>query len=182
MAQYARPKIAEGVGLAQKLNAPVPLDLVFQDENNQTVPLRTYFGDKPVVLELVYFTCTSLCPMTLMESVSSLKRVSLEPGRDYNVVVVSIDPHDTPAKALEEKSDYAALFGQKPVRSVAGFQAGWHFLTGHAGIDFAAGGRGGIPLSLGRGFETVRPRGRHHGRDAGRQAFALLLWHAVCAA
>jgi len=68
--------------------------------------------------------------MTLMESVNSLKRVSLEPGRDYNVVVVSIDPHDTPAIAREKKADYAYLFGQKPVRSVAGFNAGWHFLTG----------------------------------------------------
>src|SRR5947209_7208959 len=129
-AQYGRPKIAEGVGIAQKLNAPVPLDLVFRDENNQIVPLRTYFGDKPVVLEIVYFNCTSLCPMTLMESVNSLKRVALEPGRDYNVVVVSIDPRDTPAMALEKKADYTYLFSQKPVRSAAAFNAGWHFLTG----------------------------------------------------
>jgi protein SCO1/2 len=129
-AQYGRPKITEGVGISQKLNAPVPLDLVFHDENNQIVPLRTYFGDKPVILEVVYFNCTSLCPMTLMESVNSLKRVSLEPGRDYNVVVVSIDPHDTPAMAREKKDDYAGLFAQKPVRSEANFNAGWHFLTG----------------------------------------------------
>lgn len=129
-AQWSRPKIAEGVGIDQKLNAPIPMDLTFRDENNQLVPLREYFGDKPVVLELVYFNCTSLCPMTLMESVNSLKRVALEPGRDYNVVVVSIDPHDTPHMATEKKADYAYLFSQKPERSVANYNSGWHFLTG----------------------------------------------------
>lgn len=123
-AQSARPAIAKGVNLEQKLNAPVPLDLVFHDERGQTVPLRTYFGDKPVVLSLVYFKCPSLCPMSMQETVTSLRRVSLEPGRDYNVVVVSFDPSDTPAMAAEKKGYYAKEFGK------AGFDSGWHFLTG----------------------------------------------------
>ncbi len=124
-AQYtARPAIAKGVNFEQKLNAPVPLDLVFHDEAGRTVPLRTYFGDKPVVLSLVYFRCPSLCPMSMQETVSSLRRVPLEPGRDYNVVVVSFDPSDTPAMAAEKKAFYAKEFGKK------GFDSGWHFLTG----------------------------------------------------
>jgi len=122
--QYARPAITKGVTLEQKLNAPVPLDLVFRDEAGQAVPLRTYFGDKPVILSLVYFQCPSLCPMSLRETVTSLRRVSLEPGRDYNVVVVSFDPSDTPAAAAEKKAYYAKQFGR------AEFNAGWHFLTG----------------------------------------------------
>ncbi len=123
-AQYARPTITRGVTIAQKLNAPVPLDLVFHDETGQTVPLRTYFGEKPVVLSLVYFKCPSLCPMSLHETVTSLRRVALEPGRDYNVVVVSFDPADTPAMAAQKKAFYAKEFGR------AGFDSGWHFLTG----------------------------------------------------
>jgi len=124
-AQYARPAIAKGVNLEQKLNASVPLDLMFHDESGQTVPLRTYFGEKPVVLSLVYFRCPSLCPMSLHEMVSSLKRVSsLHAGIDYNVVVVSFDPSDTPAEAAEKKAQYAKEF-QRP-----GFNSGWHFLTG----------------------------------------------------
>ncbi|MBV9085225.1 MAG: SCO family protein [Acidobacteriaceae bacterium] len=123
-AQYAPPKLAAGVGIDQKLNSPVPLDLVFRDEANRVVPLRTYFGDKPVLIELVYFGCTSLCPMTVHESVMALKRVSLEPGRDYEVAVVSFDPNDTPALAAEKKAEYASEFGR------ASFNAGWHFLTG----------------------------------------------------
>ena len=123
-AQYARPKITNNVGIDQKLESPVPLDLTFRDESNQLVPLRTYFGDKPVVIELVYFTCTSLCPMTVSESVTSLKRVSLEPGKDYEVIVVSFDPADTPAVAATKKAEYAKTFGRPS------FNAGWHFLTG----------------------------------------------------
>ena len=124
-AQYARPKITNGVTIEQKLNSPVPLDLVFHDEQNQIVPLRTYFGEKPVVLSLVYFNCPNLCPMSLHETVESLRRVALEPGRDYNVVVVSFDPADTPAIAEKTKIKYKAQFGNK-----AGYDAGWHFLTG----------------------------------------------------
>jgi protein SCO1/2 len=123
-AQYARPAIAKGVNLEQKLNAPVPLDLVFHDETGQAVPLRSYFGDKPVVLEMVYFTCPSLCPMSMHESVVSLKRLTLVPGLDYNVVVVSFDPDDTPSVAAQKKAEYEKQFGR------SGFNTGFHFLTG----------------------------------------------------
>lgn len=123
-AQYGRPVITRGVNLEQKLNAPVPLDLVFRDESGQSIPLRTYFGEKPVVLEMVYFTCPSLCPMSMHESVVSLKRVSLVPGLDYNVVIVSFDPSDTPAMAVQKKTMYEKEFGR------AGFNSGFHFLTG----------------------------------------------------
>lgn len=123
-AQYPRPAITKGVNLQQKLNSPVPLDLIFRDENGQTVPLRTFFGDKPVVIEMVYFTCPSLCPMSIHESVVSLKRVSLVPGLDYNVLVVSFDPHDTPQLAAQKKAEYEKQFGR------SGFNSGFHFLTG----------------------------------------------------
>jgi len=123
--QYARPKITNGVNIEQKLNTPLPLDLVFRDEANQTVPLWKYFRDKPVVLSLVYFNCSSLCPMSLHETVESLRRVPLEPGRDYNVVVVSFDPKDTPRQAALTKTKYKAEFGNR-----TGYDAGWHFLTG----------------------------------------------------
>jgi protein SCO1/2 len=123
-AQYPRPNLSKGVDIQQKLNSQVPLDLVFHDEAGQTVPLRAYFGDKPVVLQLVYFSCPSVCPLSLHETVTSMRRVPLEPGRDYNVVVVSFDPADTPAVAREKKATYAKEFGRP------GFESGWHFLTG----------------------------------------------------
>ena len=126
-AQYARPAIARGVDLKQKLSAQIPLDLVFKDETGQTVPLRTYFGDKPVLLSLVYFKCASVCPMSMRETTLALSRLPLKPGTDYNVLVVSFDPQDTPAIAAEQKLQYSQDFHK------AGFGDGFHFLTGSQG-------------------------------------------------
>jgi protein SCO1/2 len=123
-AQYARPAIARGVDLQQKLNGQIPLDLVFKDETGQAVPLRTYFGDKPVLLSLVYFKCASVCPMSMRETTLALSRLPLKPGTDYNVLVVSFDPQDTPAVASEQKLQYSKDFHR------AGFGSGFHFLTG----------------------------------------------------
>ncbi len=124
-AQYPRPTITKGVGLDQKLNSQVPLDLSFHDESGRPVALWKYFREKPVILSMVYLTCPSLCPMSLHETVQQLSKVSLVPGRDYNVVVVSFNPADTPAMAAQAKAKYKADFGNRP-----GFDDGWHFLTG----------------------------------------------------
>jgi protein SCO1/2 len=118
------PTLARGVTIQQKLNFAIPLDLVFRDESSHALPLRTYFGDKPVVLALVYYGCPNLCSFTLTEMVHSLHRLSFEPGRDYNVVVVSFDPSETPELAAQKKAAYAKEFGR------ASFNSGWHFLTG----------------------------------------------------
>jgi protein SCO1/2 len=123
-AQFPRPAIAQGVGIDQKLNSQIPLDLAFHDEQGATVPLRTYFGDKPVVISMVYFSCGSLCPMSIKETVTSLNRLPLKPGSDYNVLVVSFDPKDTPAIASKEKAEFAKYFKE------AGYGDGFHFLTG----------------------------------------------------
>jgi len=117
------PTLARGVTIEQKLNSAIPLDLVFHDEANRVFPLRTYFGEKPVVLALVYYGCPNLCSFTLTEMVHALHRLSLDPGRDYNVVVVSFDPSETPELAAQKKAAYAKEFGR------ASFNAGWHFLT-----------------------------------------------------
>jgi protein SCO1/2 len=86
--------------------------------------LRTYFGDKPVLLSLVYFKCASVCPMSIRETTLALSRLPLKPGTDYNVLVVSFDPQDTPAAAAAQKLKYSEDFHK------AGFGDGFHFLTG----------------------------------------------------
>jgi protein SCO1/2 len=123
-AKYSGFVSKKGIGIDQKLNSSIPPDLVFRDERGQSVPLRTYFGEKPVVLALVYYKCPGLCGLTLSDLVHSLKQVNLEPARDYNVVIVSIDPKEDPSIAAGKKQSYTKSFA-KP-----GFQAGWHFLTG----------------------------------------------------
>ena len=118
------PEAMKQIGIDQKLDAQVPLDLVFRDERGDLVPLRQYFGKRPVVLTLVYYQCPMLCTFVLNGVLNSAKSMSLEIGRDYDVVSVSIDPTETPALAEARHTMYAGLYERK------GAIAGWHFLTG----------------------------------------------------
>jgi protein SCO1 len=130
-AQSDKPSpILEKVGIAQNLNAQLPLDLNFADESGKTVQLGSYFGKHPAILALVYFQCPMLCSEELNGLTSSLRMVKLTPGKDFDVIVVSIDPTEGPALAAAKKAGYMKRYGQP---ETAG---GWHFLTGQqASID-----------------------------------------------
>jgi protein SCO1/2 len=112
------------VGIDQKLDSPVPLDATFVDEAGRTVPLGTYFGSKPVVLVLAYYQCPMLCTQVINATVSSMMPLTFNAGQEFNVVVVSFDPGETPAMAETKRDDFLKRYG----RSNAG--AGVHFLTG----------------------------------------------------
>jgi protein SCO1/2 len=116
---------AQDVGIDQRLGERIPLDLVFRDEHGQSVALAQLFGRRPVVLAFVYYQCPMLCTMVLNDLTRALKALPLELGPDYEVVVVSIDPSETPELAAEKKARYLeqlARAGAEP--------AAWHFLTG----------------------------------------------------
>jgi protein SCO1/2 len=120
-----RPSILDRVGLDQRLNSQVPLDLAFLDESGQPVQLRQYFGAKPVILTLVYFQCPMLCSQVQSGLAGALNGiVRFNVGRDFNVVIVSFDPRDTPKDAAENKKTYVSRYRR------AGADQGWHFLTG----------------------------------------------------
>ena len=121
---FGRGISKKGIGIDQKLNSSIPLDLMFRDESNRPVALRTYFGEKPVVLALVYYKCPGLCGLTLSDMVHSLGQVDLKPAQDYNVVIVSIDPTEKPPVAAAKKATYRKMFPRPS------FDAGFHFLTG----------------------------------------------------
>lgn len=116
--------VLKDAGLDQKLNNQVPLDLPFVDENGRDVVLRDYFGARLVVLVLAYYNCPMLCSLVLNGAVAALQTLSFDAGRDFEFVVVSFDPGDTPALALDKKSSYLPRYGRP--RGEAGF----HFLTG----------------------------------------------------
>jgi protein SCO1/2 len=119
------PAALEGVTIEQNLNHQAPLDLQFRDEFGHSLPLSTYFsGNKPVILALVYYTCPMLCNMVLNGLESSLRPITLDPGKDFEVVAVSFDPRDTPEIAAAKKASYLRRF-RRP-----GADNGWHFLTG----------------------------------------------------
>jgi protein SCO1/2 len=122
---FGRPPALRGVGIDQKLNAQVPLDLTFVDEFGNTVRLRDFFNGKPVILTPVYYQCPMLCNLVLNGLLSSMRQISLDLGKDFQVISVSFDPRETPLMAARKKQSYIEKYGRD------GAAAGWHFLTGH---------------------------------------------------
>jgi protein SCO1 len=118
------PQVLQKVGVSQHLNQQLPLDAAFVDETGKPVKLGDYFGKKPAILSLVYYTCPMLCSEELDGLTSSLEMVKLTPGKDFDVVIVSIDPSDTPEQAAKSKALYVKRYGRPETA------AGWHFLTG----------------------------------------------------
>jgi protein SCO1/2 len=119
-----RPELLKEVGVDQKLNDEIPLNLAFRDEHGRPVELAQFFGSKPVILTLVYYNCPMLCTQVLNGLDRSLEVLPLEIGKDFNVVTVSIDPTDRPVVAEAKQAMYAGMY-RRP-----GAQYGWHFLTG----------------------------------------------------
>jgi len=118
------PPDLNGIGIEQKLNAQVPLDTAFRDESGSSVPLRTFFLGRPVVLAPVYYRCPMLCSQILSGVVAGLRPLSLKSGRDFEVVAISFDPADTPAEAELKRAQYTHSYSSR------GGVNGWHFLVG----------------------------------------------------
>ncbi len=120
------PDILKQIGIDQRLDAPLPLDIPLRDEVGRAVRLGDYFGRRPVVFALVYYNCPMLCTQVLNGLVAALNVMSLDAGSDFEVVAVSFDVRETPAMAAAKKEAYLSRY-KRPAAS-----AGWHFLTGDA--------------------------------------------------
>jgi protein SCO1 len=118
------PPALQNVGFEPQLNAQMPLNLSFRDETGRSVQLREYFGQKPVVLAFVYYGCPMLCNQVQQGVVGTLRMLSFNPARDYEVVFISFDSRETPEMAAEKKKAAVAHFRRPETDS------GWHFLTG----------------------------------------------------
>ena len=124
------PKVLKQVGVAQHLNQALPLDAQFVDDTGRTVRLGDYFGKHPAILSLVYYNCPMLCSEELDGLAGALEMVKLTPGKDFDIVIISIDPTETPELAAKKKAFYVKRYGRPETAS------GWHFLTGQqAAID-----------------------------------------------
>ncbi len=118
------PPELEEVGFDQRLGETLPLDLIFTDESGESRPLGSWFGDRPVLLALVYYDCPMLCPMILNGLTTALRPLPFDAGEEFDVMVVSFDARETPEMAATTK----AIFVERYDRP--GTEAGWHFLTG----------------------------------------------------
>jgi len=119
------PAALEEVGITEHLDARLPLDLEFRDENGQPVTLGSFFdGDRPVILTLNYYKCPMLCGLMLNGVVDGLDSMEWSPGEEFEIVTVSINPLETPELATAKKQNYLKRLDRPTVAE------GWHFLTG----------------------------------------------------
>ena len=156
------PGILGKVGIDQRIGESVPLDLIFTDESGRDVRLGEYFGQRPVILALVYYECPMLCTQVLNGLVSALGVMTFEPGREFEVVAVSINPKEGPGLASQKKAAYMERY-KRP--HTAG---SWHFLTGSeesiAKLADAVGFRYQYDEEIkqfahGAGIEVLTPKG-----------------------
>jgi protein SCO1/2 len=132
------PEPLREIGFDQKLNERLPLDASFVDDQGRPVKLGDYFNQKPVVVAFVYFDCPMLCTQILSSITSTLGVLTLEPGKDFELVMISFDPRETPALAAEKKALYLERYGRPSGAD------GWHFLTGQQPAIEAVTGAAGF--------------------------------------
>jgi protein SCO1/2 len=125
-ADQALPPELQGVGVEEHLGRAVDLNLTFTAGNGYPVALRELFHkDRPVLLNLVYYSCPMLCNMILNGQTAALKQMPWTPGNEFEVVTISIDPTETFALAQQKRAVYLESYGRPA--------AGWHFLTDRDG-------------------------------------------------
>lgn len=112
------------VRLEQKLNNAVPLDVPFTDEHGKAVRFGDYFGKKPVALVMIQYRCAMLCTEQMNVLIRSMKELKFTPGKEFELLIVSIDPREGPELAGEKKKNYLTEYGRPEAES------GWHWLTG----------------------------------------------------
>jgi protein SCO1 len=118
------PPQLEEVSFKQHLDEMLPLDATFTDEAGRTRPLGAFFGERPVLLAFVYYECPMLCTQVMNGISSALEVMPFGAGRDFDVVLISFDPRDTPAVASEKKRSHLEYW------SAEDEEGAWHFLTG----------------------------------------------------
>lgn len=121
------PNVLKKVGIEQKLGDQMPLDAVFKNEDGKQVKLGEYFGKgRPVILALVYYECPMLCNEVLNGLTGSLKGISFDAGKDFDVVSISFDARENekPDLAKNKKAGYLERYARPNSEN------GWHFLTG----------------------------------------------------
>ena len=134
-----QPQDFSGLGFAQAPGAQVPLAVPLRDEEDRPVHLSDYVHGRPVVLVLEYLHCPNLCGLVLgnlAQALQSLDAKGLSAGRDFEVVALSIDPHETPEDARAAHLKYGARFSDT---------SRWHFLTGDAAAIKAVADAIGFP-------------------------------------
>jgi protein SCO1 len=124
LSQSQLPEGLRNVGIDQRLNEQLPLDIEFRNEEGRLVTLGEFFHDKPVVLSLVYHECPMLCNEVLEGMLRAFRVLRFDVGKEFQVLTVSFNPREDAALARSAKESYLRRYKRE------GAAQGWHFLTG----------------------------------------------------
>jgi protein SCO1/2 len=125
VAQKDLPEAAQGIGVTEQLGKQLPMNLEFEDDRNRRIRVADLFRDKrPVLLSFNYSTCPKVCVVQLQNLAGELQQIDLVPGRDFEIVSVSIDPTEQASQLAEAKAKFVAAYGKPDTAD------GWHFLRG----------------------------------------------------
>ena len=166
------PTALKEVGIEQKLGNQLPLDAEFKNEDGQTVKLGEYFKkDKPVILALVYYECPMLCNEVLNGLTGSLKGISFNAGKEFDVVAISFDAreNDKPELAKNKKESYLKRYGRENAAD------GFHFLTGTQDQIDKVTNAAGFNYHWDEQIGAICSRGRHNDDYARRKTGAVFL-------
>jgi protein SCO1/2 len=117
-------QVADRIKISPPLGAKLPLDLSFIDADGHTARLGDSFGERPVILHLVYYECPMLCKLSSDGLLRALSTLSLKPGQDFSIVTVSFDPREGPELSARAREMAIERAGREAVDS------GWDFFTG----------------------------------------------------
>lgn len=127
--QYGeKPAAIAGLDINEKLGTRIPLDIPLVDSTGDKVKLGDWFNQgRPVLVMFVYHRCPLACPQLMERYARAFRELdTLTIGRDYNVLVISIDPTDKPETAAAAKTAWLTNYGREPQKTVS---KGWAFLT-----------------------------------------------------
>ncbi len=141
VASSSMPAPLREIGFDQNIGQRLPLDVPVTDESGRTRPIGAYFHQRPVILDFAYYSCPMLCTQVINGLASAVGVLSLRPGRDFDVVVVSFDPRDTPAGASAKKAQFLERYPAAGAAGAAHFvvaaPASIERLTKSAGFRYA---------------------------------------------
>ena len=122
------PEVAQGIGVTQKLGQDLPMSLEFEDDKNRFIQFGELFTkNRPVLLSFNYSNCPKICVVQLQNLATELQNIDLIPGRDFEIVSVSLDPTEQSKQLAETKAKYVTAYGNLDSAK------GWHFLRGDKG-------------------------------------------------
>lgn len=146
----AQANIDDRVRIDQKLNQQIPLDIPFKDEDGKQIKIGDYFADRPVILVMPFFRCQGMCLVEMDGTIKACNGVNQKLGRDYQLLVVSIDPKEGPELAAEKKREYVHDYGMdsanQGIHCLTGDKASIQRLADAVGFGFYYSAKSGAPV------------------------------------